>query len=144
MNKLDDISLVYNCISVINKNKNSYIPSSKITEEIDNYYDKYDDIKQTLEDKFIRYVKEKIETDSNFKMRYELYGIKELEHWFYDDEFKSKINDIRDISNVEYYIYLTNKNNKNKIKGLEFKLYYITFLFIIMTLHNVLNHIGIN
>lgn len=144
MNKLDDISLVYNCISVINKNKNSYIPSSKITEEIDNYYDKYDDIEQTLEDKFIRYVKEKIETDSNFKMRYELYGIKELEHWFYDDEFKSKINDIRDISNVEYYIYLTNKNNKNKIKDLEFKLYYITFLFIIMTLHNVLNHIGIN
>ena len=144
MNKLDDISLVYNCISVINKNKNSYIPSSKITEEIDNYYDKYDDIKQTLEDKFIRYVKEKIETDSNFKMRYELYGIKELEHWFYDDEFKSKINDIRDISNVEYYIYLSNKNNKNKIKDLEFKLYYITFLFIIMTLHNVLNHIGIN
>lgn len=144
MNKLDDISLVYNCISVINKNKNSYIPSSKITEEIDNYYDKYDDIEQTLEDKFIRYVKEKIETDSNFKMRYELYGIKELEHWFYDDEFKSKINDIRDISNVEYYIYLSNKNNKNKIKDLEFKLYYITFLFIIMTLHNVLNHIGIN
>lgn len=144
MNKLDDISLVYNCISVINKNKNSYIPSSKITEEIDNYYDKYDDIEQTLEDKFIRYVKEKIETDSNFKMRYELYGIKELEHWFYDDEFKSKINDIRDISNVEYYIYLSNKNNKNKIKDLELKLYYITFLFIIMTLHNVLNHIGIN
>jgi len=144
MNKLDDISLVYNCISVINKNKNSYIPSSKITEEIDNYYDKYDDIEQTLEDKFIRYVKEKIETDSNFKMRYELYGIKELEHWFYDDEFKSKINDIRDISNVEYYIYLSNKNNKNKIKDLEFKLYYITFLFIIITLHNVLNHIGIN
>lgn len=144
MNKLDDISLVYNCISVINKNKNSYIPSSKITEEIDNYYDKYDDIEQTLEDKFIRYVKKKIETDSNFKMRYELYGIKELEHWFYDDEFKSKINDIRDISNVEYYIYLTNKNNKNKIKDLEFKLYYITFLFIIMTLHNFLNHIGIN
>lgn len=144
MNKLDDISLVYNCISVINKNKNSYIPSSKITEEIDNYYDKYDDIEQILEDKFIRYVKEKIETDSNFKMRYELYGIKELEHWFYDDEFKSKINDIRDISNVEYYIYLSNKNNKNKIKDLELKLYYITFLFIIMTLHNVLNHIGIN
>jgi hypothetical protein len=144
MNKLDDISLVYNCISVINKNKNSYIPSSKITEEIDNYYDKYDDIEQILEDKFIRYVKEKIETDSNFKLRYELYGIKELEHWFYDDEFKSKINDIRDISNVEYYIYLTNKNNKNKIKDLEFKLYYITFLFIIITLHNVLNHIGIN
>ncbi len=144
MNKFDDISLVYNCISVINKNKNSYIPSAKITEDIDNYYDKYNDIEQSLEDKFIIYVREKINNDENLKRRYEIYGIKELEHWFYDEEFKSKINNIREISNIEYYVYLSNKNTKDKIKSLENKLYYITFLFIIMTLHNVFNHISIN
>ena len=144
MNKVDEIDLVYNCISVVNKNKNSYIPSSKIAEEIDSYYDKYDDIEQSLEDKFIIYVREKINNDENLKRRYEIYRIKELEHWFYDEDFKYKLNDIRDISNIEYYIYLTNKHNKNKIKGLEFKLYYITFLFIIISLYNIFNHIGIN
>ena len=144
MNKIDEISLVYNCISVVNKNKSNYIPSSQIIEDIDNYYDKYDDIQHSLEDKFIRYVREKVNTNIHLNNRYQLYGIKELEHWFYDDDFKETINDIRDISNLEYYIYLSNKKTADKIKNLELRLFYITIIFAIVCLNNILNHIGIN
>lgn len=145
MDGINEIRLLDDCVKIIDKNRSSYIPSEKISNEIDNYYDNYEDIKQSLEDEFIKYVRNKIITDEHSMNRYKTYGLKELEHWFYDDDFKDNLNkNIRDLSNLEYYVYLSNKTNKEKIKDLEFKIFYISFLFIMVCLTNIFNHISID
>jgi len=141
----NEFKLVNDCIKIINMNKNIYIPSDEIIDEIDNYYNKFDDIKDLLEDEFIRYVREKITNDIHLLNRYNKYGIDELKEWFNNEEFKKIIeNKIRNLSNLEYYVYLTNKINKKKIKDLQFKLNYITLLFAFICLTNIFNHISIN
>ena len=142
---VNEIKLIDDCITIINNNQSLYIPCRTIIEELDNYYDNYADIKQSLEDEFIRYVRNKINSDKESEDRYIEYGSDELENWFYDDDFKEKLNNnIRNLSNTEYYIYMTNKINKKKIKDLEAKINYIYFLFICLCLTNIFNHISIN
>lgn len=144
MSSKTEADIINECMLVIKRNRNKYIPNISIVDEIDNYYDNYKDIQDSLENKFISYVKNKIATDLHAKNRYSIYGIKELEFLFEDEEFKSTLNDIRNLTNLEYYLYLTNKTNKDKIEKLEFKLNYLTLIFVIITIVNVFYHISIN
>lgn len=139
-----ETDIINDSIMVIKKNKNKYIPNTSIVEEIDEYYNNYKEIQEFLENKFITYVKNKISSDLHAKNRYLIYGIRELEFLFEDEEFKSTLTDIRNLKNLEYYVYLTNKANKNKINNLEFKLNYLTFILVCITIINIFYHIGIN
>lgn len=139
-----EADIINDSIMVIKKNKDNYIPNTSIVNEIDEYYDNYKDIQEFLENKFITYVKNKIASDLHAKNRYLIYGIRELEFLFEDEDFKSTLTDIRNLKNLEYYVYLTNKANKNKINNLEFKLNYLTFILVCITIINIFYHIGIN
>lgn len=111
--------IVNDCIKVFNDNKDDYFVNLNIVDNIDNYYDNYLDIKNSTLNQFIDFVKEKI------KYNNDKYTVFQLKIWFYSNEFRTRLCNLRDVSDIEYYIYITNKINKNKIN----KLYYLFYLF---------------
>ena len=62
MSSKTEANIINECMLVIKRNRNKYIPNISIVDEIDNYYDNYKDIQDSLENKFISYVKNKIAT----------------------------------------------------------------------------------
>jgi len=141
MNNNDDI--INNCILIVNKYKNNYIPDNTVIDDIDNYYNNYNHIIYSIQNQFILYVKSKINNNDYLALRYNLYKEKELEYWFLDPEFKNLLKDLRKVSDLEYYLYQTNKINKNKIKSLEYKINYLLIIFIFITFLQIFNHISI-
>jgi hypothetical protein len=115
-----EADIINDCIKVFNDNKNDYFINLNIVDNIDKYYDNYQDIKNATLTQFINFVKEK--TKDNQK-----YNYFQLKIWFHSNEFKSRLNNLRDLSDIEYYIYITNKINKNKIIKLENKINYIFY-----------------
>ena len=140
---MTESDIINDCIDIVKRNKNNYLPNITITDEINNYYDNYKDIYDSLEHEFITYVKGKLNESHYLRERYRLYGKKELEYWFIDDEdFKSSLGKIRNLSNLEYYVYINNKVYTKKIDGLQSKVDYLLFIFILMTISQLLNHVG--
>jgi len=141
---MTEADIINDCIDIVKRNKYNYIPKIEIKTEIDNYYDNYKDIYDALEHEFITYVKTKLNESHYLSERYRLYGKKELEYWFLDDEeFKGSMTKIRNLSNLEYYVYLNNKVYSSKINCLEAKINYLSIVFIIFTFFQILNHISI-
>jgi len=117
-----EADIINDCIKVFNDNKEDYFVNLNIVDNIDKYYDNYQDIKNaTLITQFINFVKEK--TKDNQK-----YNYFQLKIWFHSNEFKSRLYNLRDLSDIEYYIYITNKINKNKINNLYYLFYLFTFI----------------
>lgn len=79
---MTEADILNDCIEVVRKYKDFYIPSANITEEINDYYDNYKDIYDSLENQFIIYVKETLNECDYLKERYRVYGQKELKYWF--------------------------------------------------------------
>lgn len=117
-----DADLINDCIKIFNEYKDDFLNNFEIVDIIDDYYDNYDDIKNSIINEFVNFVKNK--TNGN-------YTYNDLREFLNSDEFKNNLKNLRDSSNIEYYIYITNKHNKNKIKELEKK---INFLFIASSL----------
>ena len=115
-----EADIINDCIKVFNDYKDDYFIDFKVIDNIDNYYDNYLDIRNSTLNQFINFVKEK--TKDNQK-----YNYFQLKIWFHSNEFKSRLNNLRDLSDIEYYIYITNKINKNKIIKLENKINYIFY-----------------
>lgn len=113
-----DADIINDCIKIFNEYKDDFLNNLEIVEIIDDYYDNYDDIKNSIINEFVNFVKNK--TNGN-------YTYNDLREFLNSNEFKNNLKNLRDSSNIEYYIYITNKHNKNKIKELERK---INFLFI--------------
>jgi hypothetical protein len=120
-----EADIINDCIEVFNDNKEDYFIDLNIVDKIDKYYDNYQDIKNATLNQFINFVKEK--TGNNNKN----YNSFQLKIWFHSNEFKSRLHNLRDLSDIEYYIYITNKINKNKITKLENKINYIFYSAII-------------
>lgn len=112
-----EADIINDCIKVFTDNKDNFLIDLNIVDKIDSYYDNYKDITNNILTEFIKFTKNKLNIIEKPK-----YNISILENWFYSDEFKNKLINLRDPSNLEYYLYITNKNNKNKIKLLERKL----------------------
>lgn len=106
--------IINDCIKIFNENKDDYLDNLEIVDIIDDYYDNYDDIKNATLNEFVSYVKSKIKVDKP-------YTYFNLREWFNSAEFKHHLKHLRDPSNLEYYLYITNKNNKNKLRELEKK-----------------------
>jgi len=102
-----EADIINDCIKVFNNNKEDYFIDLNIVDKIDKYYDNYQDIKNATLTQFINFVKEK--TGNNNKN----YNSFQLKIWFHSNEFKSRLRNLRDLSDIEYYIYITNKINKN-------------------------------
>jgi hypothetical protein len=115
-----EADIINDCIKVFNDYKDDYFIDFKVIDNIDNYYDNYLDIRNSTLNQFINFVKEK--TKDNQK-----YNYFQLKIWFHSNEFKSKLYNLRDLSDIEYYVYITNKNNKNKISLLENKINYLIY-----------------
>lgn len=113
-----DADIINDCIKIFNEYKDNFLNNLEIVDIIDDYYDNYDDIKNSIINEFVNFVKNK--TNGN-------YTYNDLREFLNSNEFKNNLKNLRDSSNIEYYIYITNKHNKNKIKELERK---INFLFI--------------
>jgi len=129
---MTEADIVNDCIDIVRKYKDFYIPSENITDEINDYYDNYKDIYDSLENQFIIYVKETLNECDYLKQRYRVYGKKELKYWFLENEnFKKSLVKIRNLSNLEYYVYINNKIYNKKIEKLESKINYLLFVFII-------------
>jgi len=141
---MTEADIINDCIDIVKKHKDNYLPTINITHEIDNYYDNYKDIYDSLEHEFITYVKAKLNESHYLKERYRLYGKKEIEYWFLDDEdFKSSLSKVRNLSNLEYYVYINNKVYTKKIDKLQSKVDYLLLIFVIMTIIQLFNHVGI-
>ena len=115
-----EADIINDCIKVFNDYKDDYFIDFKVIDNIDNYYDNYLDIRNSTLNQFINFVKEKTENNKN-------YNYFQLKIWFHSNEFKSRLNNLRDLSDIEYYIYITNKISKNKIIKLENKINYIFY-----------------
>ena len=116
-----EADIINDCIKIFNENKEDYFIDVNIIDKIDKYYDNYLDIKNAILNQYINFVKEKTINNNN-------YSSFQLKKWFYSDEFKSRLYNLRDISDIEYYIYTTNKINKNKINNLYYLFYLFTFI----------------
>jgi len=116
-----EADIINDCIKIFNENKEDYFIDVNIIDKIDKYYDNYLDIKNAILNQYINFVKEKTINNNN-------YNSFQLKKWFYSDEFKSRLYNLRDISDIEYYIYTTNKINKNKINNLYYLFYLFTFI----------------
>ncbi len=117
-----EADIINDCIKVFNDNKEDYFVNLNIVNNIDKYYDNYQDIKNATLNQFINFVKEKTINNNNKN-----YNSFQLKIWFHSNEFKSRLYNLRDLSDIEYYIYITNKINKNKIIKLENKINYIFY-----------------
>ncbi len=133
-----EADIINDCIKVFNENKEEFLINLNIIETIDTYYDNYKDITNNILTEFIKFTKNKLNVIKKTN-----YNISILENWFYSDEFKNKLINLRDPSNLEYYLYITNKNNKNKIKLLEKKINLLllqSWLYmIIIIIYNLFN-----
>jgi len=116
-----EADIINDCIKVFNDNKEDYFVNLNIVNNIDKYYDNYQDIKNATLNQFINFVKEKTINNKN-------YNSFQLKIWFHSNEFKSRLYNLRDLSDIEYYIYITNKINKNKINNLYYLFYLFTFI----------------
>ena len=76
-----EADIINDCIKVFNDNKNDYFINLNIVDNIDKYYDNYQDIKNATLTQFINFVKEK--TKDNQK-----YNYFQLKIWFHTNEFK--------------------------------------------------------
>lgn len=123
-----EADIINDCIKVFNDNKNDYFINLNIVDNIDKYYDNYQDIKNATLTQFINFVKEKTENNKN-------YNYFQLKIWFHSNEFKSRLNNLRDLSDIEYYIYITNKINKNKINNLYYLFCLFTFINICINIY---------
>lgn len=128
-----EAEIINDCIKIFNANKEEYFVNLDIVDKIDNYYDNYEDIINGTLNEFINFIKEKIEENNK---NYDYIELKEL---FYSDEFKKRLDNLRDLSNLEYYLYITNKINNKKIKLLENKINYLLFYFVALTILNLFN-----
>lgn len=128
-----EAEIINDCIKIFNANKEEYFVNLDIVDKIDNYYDNYEDIINGTLNEFIKFIKEKIEENNK---NYDYIELKEL---FYSDEFKKRLDNLRDLSNLEYYLYITNKINNKKIKLLENKINYLLFYFVALTILNLFN-----
>ncbi len=118
-----EADIINDCIKVFNDNKEDYFVNLNIVNNIDKYYDNYQDIKNATLNQFINFVKEKTINNNNKN-----YNSFQLKIWFHSNEFKSRLYNLRDLSDIEYYIYITNKINKNKINNLYYLFYLFTFI----------------
>jgi hypothetical protein len=123
-----EADIINDCIKVFNDNKEDYFVNLNIVDNIDKYYDNYQDIKNATLNQFINFVKEKTVNNKN-------YNSFQLKIWFHSNEFKSRIYNLRDLSDIEYYIYITNKINKNKINNLYYLFYLFTFINICINIY---------
>lgn len=128
-----EAEIINDCIKIFNSNKEEYFVNLDIVDKIDDYYDNYEDIINGTLNEFIKFIKEKIEENNR---SYDYIELKEL---FYSDEFKERLDNLRDLSNLEYYLYITNKINNKKIKLLENKINYLLFSFVALTILNLFN-----
>lgn len=123
-----EADIINDCIKVFNDNKEDYFIDLNIVDNINKYYDNYQDIKNATLTQFINFVKEKTENNKN-------YNYFQLKIWFHSNEFKSRLNNLRDLSDIEYYIYITNKINKNKINNLYYLFCLFTFINICINIY---------
>ena len=134
---MDKKTIIDDCIKVFSVNKEIYIHNEDIISEMDKYYDNYEDKKTMILHEFIKFVNNRLNTDEKYMKRYMMYKRRELFDWFYSDEFKGQVKEIRELSNIEYYIYLTNRKMRERMGMMEQRMNYMMIVIIIMTILNV-------
>ena len=132
-------TIIEDCIKVFSVNKEIYIHNENIMNEIEKYYDNYEEKKMIILNEFIKFVNNRVNTDERYMKRYAMYKRRELFEWFYSDEFKNQMKDIRvnELSYIEYYVYITNKKMREQIVRMENRINYMLIIFIVMTLMNI-------
>jgi len=136
---MENRMVIEDCIKVFTVNKEIYIHNEDIINEMEKYYEKYEEKEIIILSEFIKFVKNRLNMDDRYMKRYEMYKRRELFDWFYSEEFKEKMSEIniRDKSNIEYYVYLSNKKMSNEIKKMKLMIRYMIIVIIVMMMMNV-------
>jgi hypothetical protein len=136
---MENRMVIEDCIKVFTVNKEIYIHNEDIINEMEKYYEKYEEKEIIILSEFIKFVKNRLNMDDRYMKRYEMYKRRELFDWFYSEEFKEKMSEIniRDKSNIEYYVYLSNKKMNNEIKKMKLMIRYMIIVIIVMMMMNV-------
>jgi len=134
---MDNKTIIDDCIKVFSVNKEIYIHNEDIINEIDKYYENYEDKKTMILHEFIKFVNNRLNTDEKYMKRYMMYKRRELFEWFYSEEFKRQVKDIKELSNIEYYVYLTNKKMREQLLKMENRMMYMMVIIVIMTIINI-------